>query len=135
MATKAAFVAPWSDSADHHLSSYTQDLTRRNNNATKYDVKITDEDKVTQLITCIYEADLLEDLVMEKWEESGNRSWTNTVKHLVKEYRVVNIAAEQQDTNLPPRSEKTIDPPSKMPHVPPHPDPPRRTMEALVYTL
>ena len=59
MATKAVFVAPWSNSPDQHISAYAQDLTRRQNNATKYAVKITDDDKVTQLVACIYEADIL----------------------------------------------------------------------------
>ena len=85
MATKAAFIALWSDSPDQHLSAYTRDLTRRQNNATKYDVKITDNDKVTQLVACIYDAGILEESVMEKWEESDDRNWTNTVKHFVKE--------------------------------------------------
>ena len=74
MTMKAALVAPWSNSPDQHLSAYVRDHTRRQNNATKYAVKITDDDKVTQLVACIYEADILEDLVMEKWEESGDRS-------------------------------------------------------------
>ena len=95
MATKAAFVAHWSDSPDQHISAYTRDLTRRQNNATKYAVKITDNDKVTQLVTCIYEADILEDSVMKKWEEIGDRRWTTTVKHFVKEYGVVTRAAER----------------------------------------
>ena len=50
---------------------------------------------MTQLVACTYEADILEDLVMEECEESGDRSWTNTVKHFVKEYGVVTIAAER----------------------------------------
>ena len=95
MATKAAFIAPWIDSPDQHLSVYARDLTRRQNNAPKYDVKITNEDKVTQLVACIYEADILEDSVMEKWEESGDRNWANTVKHFSKEYGVVIIGAER----------------------------------------
>ena len=95
MATKAAFVAPWSDSPDRHLSVYARDLTRRQNNATKYNVRITNNNKVMQLVACIYEADILEDLVMDKWEESGDRNWTNTVKHFVKEYGVVTRAAER----------------------------------------
>ena len=66
MATKAAFVAPWSDSLDQHISSYAQDLTSRQNNAKKYDVKITNNDKVTQLVACIYEDDILEDSMIEK---------------------------------------------------------------------
>ena len=61
----------------------------------KYAVKITDDDKVTQLVACIYEANILEDLVMEKLEESGDRSWITTVKHFVKEYIVVTRAAER----------------------------------------
>ena len=85
MATKAAFVDPWSDSPYQHLSAYARDLTRRKNNATKYDVKITGDDKVTQLVPFVYEVDILEDSVMEKWEESGKRKWANTVKHFVKE--------------------------------------------------
>ena len=32
---------------------------------------------------------------MEKWEETGDRNWTNTVKHFVKEYGVVTQAAER----------------------------------------
>ena len=95
MATKAAFVAPWSDSPDQHLCAYARDLTRRQNNATKYTVKITDNNMVMQLVACIYEADILEDSVMEKWEESGDRSWTTTVKISVKEYGVVTRATEQ----------------------------------------
>ena len=95
MATKADFVAPWRDSPDLHLSAYERDLTRRQNNATKYAVKITDDDKVTQLVACIYQADILEDSVMEKWEESGDRSCNTTVKHFVKEYGVVTRAAER----------------------------------------
>ena len=93
MATKADFVAPWSDSPEQHLNAYARDLTRRQNNATKYAVNITNDNKVTQLVACIYEANILKDLVMEKWEESGDRSWTTTVKHFVKEYRVVTRAA------------------------------------------
>ena len=95
MATKAYFVAPWSNSPDQHLSAYARDLTRQQNNATKYNVNINDEDKVTQLVACIYEADILEDSVMEKWVESGDRIWTNAVKHFVKEYGVVTRAAER----------------------------------------
>ena len=95
MATKTAFVAPCSNSPDQHLSAYARDLTRWKNNATKYDVKITNNNKVMQLVACIYEAHILEDSVMEKWEESGDRSWTNTVKHFVKEYEVVTRAAER----------------------------------------
>ena len=82
MATKAAFVSPWSDSADHHLSSYTQDLTRRNNNATKYAVKITDNDKATQLVACIYEADILEDSVIKngrRVEKEAGPQQSNTL--------------------------------------------------------
>ena len=48
-----------------------------------------------QLVACLYKADILEDSVIEKWEESGDRNWTNTVKYFVKEYRVVTRAAEQ----------------------------------------
>ena len=95
MVTKADFVDPWSNSPDQNLSAYAQDLTRRQNNVTKYDVNITDDDKVTELVACICEADIFEESVMKKWEESGNRSWTITVKHFVKEYRVVTRAAEQ----------------------------------------
>ena len=50
MATKAAFVAPWSNSPNQHNITYARDLKRRQNNATKYDVKITNDDKVTQLV-------------------------------------------------------------------------------------
>ena len=50
---------------------------------------------MTQLVACIYEADILEDSVIEKWEESGDRIWTTTVKHFVKEYGVVTRAAER----------------------------------------
>ena len=82
---KAAFIAPWSDSPDQHLSAYAQDLTRRQNNSTKYDVKISGDDKVTQLVACICEDDIPEDLVMEKWEESGDKNCANTVKNFVKE--------------------------------------------------
>ena len=32
---------------------------------------------------------------MEKWDESGDRKWTNTVKHFVKEYGVATRAAER----------------------------------------
>ena len=32
---------------------------------------------------------------MEKWEEAGDRNWTDTVKHFVKEYSVVTRAAER----------------------------------------
>ena len=95
MATKAAFISPWSDSPNQHLSTYARDLTRRQNNAKKYDVKITDNYKVTQLVACIYEADILEDSVMEKWEETVNINWANTVKHFVKEYGVVTRASER----------------------------------------
>ena len=65
---------PWSDSPDQHISTYAREFTRRQNNAKKYDVKITDDDKVTQLVVCIYEADIPEDSVMEKWEEAGDRN-------------------------------------------------------------
>ena len=50
---------------------------------------------MTQLVACIYEANILKDLVMKKWEESGDRSWTTTVKHFVEEYGVVTRAAER----------------------------------------
>ena len=93
MATKAASVATWSDSPDQNLSAYTQDLTRRQKKVTKYDINITNDNKVTQLVACIYEADILKDSVMEKWEESCNIRWTNTVKHSVKENGVVTRAA------------------------------------------
>ena len=76
---------PGATPPDQHLSAYTQDLTRRQSNATKYNIKITGDDKVMQLVVCIYEANILEDSVMEKWEESGDRSWTTTVKEFVKE--------------------------------------------------
>ena len=132
MAAKASFVAPWSDSPDQHISAYVWDLTRRQNNATKYDVKITDDDKVTQLIACIYEADILEDSVMEKWEKSGDRSWTATVKHFVKEYRVFTRASERAAQRAGYESTAAFReddrPPSKISHVPPYPDPPQRTM-------
>ena len=59
MVTKAAFIAPWSDSPDQHLSAYARDLTRRQNNAKKYEVKITDDEKSTQLVACIYEENIL----------------------------------------------------------------------------
>ena len=68
MATKAAFIALWNNSPDQHIRAYAQDLTRQQNNATKYDVKITDNNRVTQLVACIYEASILEDSVMDKWE-------------------------------------------------------------------
>ena len=64
MATKSASIAPWSDSPNQHISAYARDLTRRQNNAKKYDIKITNDNKVTQLVACIFEADILEDLVM-----------------------------------------------------------------------
>ena len=32
---------------------------------------------------------------MEKWEEAGDRNWTNTVKHSVKEYSVVTRAVKR----------------------------------------
>ena len=32
---------------------------------------------------------------MEKWEETGDLNWTNTIKHFVKEYGVVTRAAER----------------------------------------
>ena len=66
MSTKAAFISPWSDSSDQHLSTYARDLTRQQNNAKKYNVKITKDDKVTKLVACIYEANILEESVMEK---------------------------------------------------------------------
>ena len=68
MAKKSDFFAPWSDSPNQHLSAYVRDLTSCQNNATKYDVKITDNNRVTQLVACIYEASILEDSVMDKWE-------------------------------------------------------------------
>ena len=95
MATKAAFISHWSDSPVQHLSDYDRDLTRRKNNANKYSVKITDDDKVMRFVAFIYGADTLEDSVMEKWEKTGDRNWANTVKHFVKEYGVVTRAAER----------------------------------------
>ena len=95
MATKAAFIVPWSDAPNQHLSACARDLTRRQNNAKKFGVNITDDDKVTKLVACIYEANILKDSVMEKWEEAGERNWTNTVKHFFKEYGVVTPAAER----------------------------------------
>ena len=53
MAMKAALFVPCSNSPDQHISAYAQDLTRRQNNATKYNIKITDGNKVTQLVACI----------------------------------------------------------------------------------
>ena len=94
MATKDAFIAPCSGSPNQHLSAYAQDLTRRKNNPKNYDVNITNVDKVTQLVACIYEVDILKDSVMDKWEETGDRNWANTVHHFVKEYGVVTRAAE-----------------------------------------
>ena len=64
MATKAAFIYHWRDSSYQHLSAYDQDLTRRQNNAKKYNVNITDNEKVTQVFACIYKADILKDSVM-----------------------------------------------------------------------
>ena len=46
MATKAAFIAPWSDSTDQHLSAYDRNLTRKQKNTNKYKIKITDDDNV-----------------------------------------------------------------------------------------
>ena len=66
METKAASVAPWSDSPNQHISAYTRDLTRQKTNATKYNVKITDDDKVMQLVTYIYKSNILKDSVMDK---------------------------------------------------------------------
>ena len=94
MATKAAFIAPWTDFPNQHLRAYAQNLTRQEKNAKKYDVRITDGDKGTQLVACIYKSDILKDSVMEKWGETGYRNWANTVKHFVKEYGVVTRAAE-----------------------------------------
>ena len=48
-----------------------------------------------QLVACIYEADILKDSVMEKWEETGNINWAKTLKHFVKEYGVVTMASER----------------------------------------
>ena len=95
MATKAAFVAPWSNSPDQHLSAYARNLTRRQNNAKKYDINITDDNKFTQLVACIYQADILKDSVMEKCEETSDRNWAKNVKHFVKEYDVVTRAADR----------------------------------------
>ena len=95
MATKSDFIATWSDSPEQHISAYARDLTRRQNNAKKYEFNITDNEKVTQLVAIIYEAEILEESVMEKWEEAGERNWTNTVKHFVKEYDVVTLAVER----------------------------------------
>ena len=95
MATKSAFIAPWSDSLNQHISAYSCDLTREQNNAKEYEVNITDDNKLTQLVACIYEANILKNLVIEKWEEAGDRDWTNTVKQFVKEYGVVTRAAER----------------------------------------
>ena len=140
MATKAAFVAPWSDSPDQHLSAYDQDLTRRKNNAKKYDVNITDDEKVTQLVACIYKADILEESVMDKREENVDRDWANTVKHFVKECGVVTRSAERaaQRAGFEPspafRENNRPRIPLKMPHLPPHPDPPRRNMTPLSHT-
>ena len=67
MATKAAFIGPWSDAPNRHISTYARDLTRRQKNTKKYEVNVTDDDKATQLFTCIYKADILQDSVMEKW--------------------------------------------------------------------
>ena len=117
MEMMAAFVAPWSDSPNQHLSAYARDLTRRQSNVTKNAVKITDNNKVTQLVACIYEADIFVDSVMEKWEDSGDISWTKILKHFVKEYRVVtratgwaaqragyeSVAAFREDETPPPR--------------------------------
>ena len=93
MATKAAFIYPWSNSPGQHLNAYARDLTRQKNNANKYGVRITDDVKVTQLVACIYEANILKDSVMEKWEENGDRDWAKTVKDFVKEYSVVTRAS------------------------------------------
>ena len=51
---------------------------------------------MTQLVACIYKSDILEYSVMEKWDEIGDRNWTNTVKHFVKDSRVVIRVAEQE---------------------------------------
>ena len=63
----AALIAPCSHAPDQHLSAYARDLTRRQKNTKKYEVNVTDDDKATQLFTCIYKADILQDSVMEKW--------------------------------------------------------------------
>ena len=68
MAMKAAFVAPWSNSPDQYFSAYTRDLTSWKNNATKYNVKIIDEDKVTRLVAFISKDNILKDSVMDKWD-------------------------------------------------------------------
>ena len=95
MATKAAFIVPWSNSPDQHISTYTRDLRRRKNHAKEYDVKIINDNKFTQIVVCIYKATILEDSVMEKWEETGERNWANTIKHVAKEYGEVARTAER----------------------------------------
>ena len=85
---------PGATFSNQHLSAYARNLTRQQNNAKENEIKIIDDDKVTQLVAYIYEADILENLVTEKWEEAGDRNWTNTVKHFIKEYSVVTRASE-----------------------------------------
>ena len=60
ISTKDAFIAHWSNSSNRHLSAYARNITRQKNNAKKYEVKITENDKVTQLVACKYEANILE---------------------------------------------------------------------------
>ena len=79
IAIKTAFLAPWADTQNAHVTTFARQLNRRQIECHDHGVVITDDEKVVHFVQEMYACGLFEARFLENWEESTDKSWTVTL--------------------------------------------------------
>ena len=78
IAIKTAFLAPWADTPNAHVTTFTRQLNRCQIECHDHGVVITDDDEVVYFVQEMYACGLFEARFLNDWEESLDKSWSVT---------------------------------------------------------
>ena len=75
--TKALFYAPLSETPNTHITTFAQQLDRRQVKCAKNQVTISDSDKVDHFVAQMYLCEIFESKFLNDWEEALDKTWSN----------------------------------------------------------
>ena len=99
IAIKAAFLAPWADTPNAHVTTFARQLDRRQIECHDHGVSITNAEKVVHFIEQMYTCGLFEARFLDDWEESLDKSWAFTLPLFVNQFNKERRTLERANNN------------------------------------
>ena len=83
---KAHFLAPWSNTPDTHITTFTCQLDMRQVKCEDHGVMVTEDDEVYPFVSQMYACSLFKAKFLDDWKESSDKLWGTTLPQLINQY-------------------------------------------------